>query len=92
VAEVAEAAAATHLQNTNGHVPLPSPSIEEENRFVDSFEKPISTSSKPKEPKAGKKNLSQQYKLVIHNYGGGIQNIAGNLCNIHKRLRNLFSR
>ncbi|PLW35193.1 hypothetical protein PCANC_19290 [Puccinia coronata f. sp. avenae] len=92
VAEVAAAAAATYLQNTNGHVPLPSPSTEEGNGLVDSFEKPISTSSKPKEPKAGKKNLSQQYKPVIHKYGGGIQNIAGDLCDIHERLRNLFAR
>ncbi|KNZ48609.1 hypothetical protein VP01_553g7 [Puccinia sorghi] len=101
VAEAAAAAAATYLENSHVHASPASPSTDESqkisssNGFGNSFDKPTSTSSsssKGKEPKAAKKNLSQQYKPIIRKYGGGIQNIAGDLCDIHERLRNLFTR
>ncbi|KAH9461186.1 hypothetical protein Pst134EA_017496 [Puccinia striiformis f. sp. tritici] len=90
VAEAAAAAAATFIHGVDSQVPLGSPSTEGSMKMqADSLEK---ASSKLKEPKAEKKNLSQQYKPVVYKYGGGIQNIAGDLCDIHERLRNLFTR
>ncbi|KAA1068532.1 hypothetical protein PGT21_022117 [Puccinia graminis f. sp. tritici] len=97
VAEVAAAATAKFIHDADAKSPLDTPSAEEFNKTpgngpVDMLDKPSSSSSKPKEPKIGKKNLSQQYKPVIYKYGGGIQNIAGDLCDIHERLSNLFNR
>ncbi|WAR59797.1 hypothetical protein PtB15_11B438 [Puccinia triticina] len=97
VAEAAAAAAAEFIHNADAQGPRTSPSTEDfkkmpVNGSVDLSDKPNSSSSKSKQPKAGKKNLSQQYKPIIYKYGGGIQNIAGDLCDVHERLRNLFTR
>ncbi|MBW0461527.1 hypothetical protein O181_001242 [Austropuccinia psidii MF-1] len=52
---------------------------------------PPASSSTRKEDKS-LKNLADQYKPVIYKYGGGIQSIAGELCDAHERWHNLFAR